>query len=217
MVIRNFTQLCAILSISIFVSCSGSSSSEPEYLPQAEKIPPKAQTAIVPQSQTDFVINKSNGEYYASINYSGDAASITYNGKTYQTDISSGKKTYYSENSTLTRIKDNGQAFKLKDENGQLLWKIKMYGDKVKISNNEENRNPYEIKIKSEQKAKLYKNGNEIAEIKFKKEICNISGTGADFTIKTQRLSPALLILACNEIPSELQLAIIAELLQRGI
>lgn len=204
------------LFASFSISCSNSTTQHPVEKP----VPAEYSQQETPEAkqQTSYVINKSNGEYFASLNFSGDAGTIIIEGQTFTTDISSGSKKYFSENSFLTHIKDKGPAFKLKTESGELLWKVKIYKDKIKISNNEENLNPYEIKYKSDRKAKLYKDGKEIGNIKLKegKNICNISGPES-FSISCEQLSPSLLVTACSDIPVKLRLVIVTELLARGL
>lgn len=213
---RCTNSLFIALLASLFISCSNSTTQAPAE-ETAPEVYSRTETPVAKQ-QTSYIINKSNGEYFASLNFSGDAGTIIIDGQTFTTDISSGSKQYFSEQRFLTRIKDNGPAFKLKTESGELLWKIKIYEDKIKISNNEENLNPYEIKYKSDRKAKLYKNGKEIGNIKLKegKNICNISGPES-FSIACERLSPSLLVTACSDIPVKLRLVIVTELLSRGL
>lgn len=51
------------------------------------------------------------------------------------------------------KVKD-ASGFKLRNPDGSLRWKVKLYDDKVKISNNEENENPWQLKT-SDGKFKL--------------------------------------------------------------
>lgn len=60
---------------------------------------------------------------------------------------------------------DNDGDFKLKDEKGELIWKIRKGPSKYKISNNEEGTDPYEIKKKDDSTLKLEKNDAEIGRV----------------------------------------------------
>lgn len=77
-----------------------------------------------------------------------------------------------------------------------------MYDDKIKISDNEENLDPYEIKIINSEEAKLVKNDAKLARL------TNEEVKGAYF--------PSLLINEISEIPEDQKRIIMDELVLKG-
>ncbi|MFK7813892.1 MAG: hypothetical protein AB8B59_15460 [Maribacter sp.] len=72
------------------------------------------------------------------------------------------KKYYNSDNTVVYEVKYKDDSFKLRSSSSDLLWKIKLYENKVKISDNEENLNPYEIKKMENGESKLEKDDTTI-------------------------------------------------------
>lgn len=112
-------------------------------------------------------------------------------------------------------------GFKLVDENNKLLWKVKISNGKAKISDNEENKNPFVIKKKADKIKVLDKNEKEIAKIKFYSDNGKLKLKNAkeeemyiskDFT----KLNGAIGVLAFEEIPAKLRAVIAAELINYG-
>lgn len=108
------------------------------------------------------------------------------------------KKFYDNSNNVVYEIKYKPDGFKLRTESSKLLWKIKLYDDKIKISDNEENLNPYEIKIINNKEAKLLKDDIKIARLTFDDAKNNYS--------------PSLLVNKISEIPEDQKRIIIDEL-----
>ena len=67
------------------------------------------------------------------------------------------KKYYDSSNAVVYEVKYKDDAFKLRTPSSDLIWKVKLYENKIKISDNEENENPYEIKKLDNGESKLEK------------------------------------------------------------
>ncbi len=112
-------------------------------------------------------------------------------------------------------------GFKLVDENNKLLWKVKISNGKAKISDNEENKNPFVIKKKADKIKVLDRNEKEIAKIKFYSDNGKLKLKNAreeemyiskDFT----KLNGAIGVLAFEEIPARLRAVIAAELINSG-
>lgn len=113
------------------------------------------------------------------------------------------KKKYYDANDNVVyEIKYKPDGFKLRTATSKLLWKIKLYDDKIKISDNEENLNPYEIKIINGEEAKLVKDDAKIVRLTNEK-------VNGDY-------SPSLLINEISEIPEDQKRIIIGELALKG-
>jgi len=109
----------------------------------------------------------------------------------------SDKKKYYDSNQTVVyEVKYKDDSFKLRTASSDLLWKVKLYEKKVKISDNEENLNPYEIKKLDSGESKLEKN---------------------DTTIERSTAAEARsLVYKIDVMPKEQQEIIITELKEKG-
>lgn len=73
------------------------------------------------------------------------------------------KKYFDASDNVVYEVKYKEDGFKLRTASSQLLWKVKLYDDKIKISDNEENLNPYEIKMMEDGETKLVKNDEKIS------------------------------------------------------
>ncbi|WP_040281763.1 hypothetical protein [Psychroserpens damuponensis] len=131
----------------------------------------------------------------------------------------SDKKKYYDGSTVVYEIKYKPDGFKLRTASSQLIWKLKLYEDKIKISDNEENLNPYEIKITNKYEAKLVKDAIILAR------------TSYDLDTKTQSIaskddaqpkfyegsySVSYLVNRIPEIKADQQQIIIEELKAKG-
>lgn len=108
----------------------------------------------------------------------------------------SDKKKYYdSNNSVVYEVKYKDNSFKLRSSSSDLLWKVKIYESKVKISDNEENLNAYEIKKMDNGESKLERN---------------------DTTIERTTEDARNLVYKIDAIPQEQQEILISELKSKG-
>ena len=75
---------------------------------------------------------------------------ITVNDQNITGRLSKNEKTKYynASGDVIAEVKYKETGFKLRKPDGTLLWKIKVKDNKVKVSDNAENKNPYEIKKK---------------------------------------------------------------------
>ena len=110
-------------------------------------------------------------------------------------------KYYNNKGDFVAEVKYKDDGFKLRDEESKLLWKIKISPDKVKLSDNEENDSPYEIKKNDAGKYKVFAPGKQLGEAKFKDGKVTVKGS-------------AYGVLLVHDIPEELRYVIIAELLK---
>ena len=116
-------------------------------------------------------------------------------------------------------IKSNENGFKLRDANGKVLWKVKITPDKIKISDNEENEHPFELKAREGNRTKVFgPDGKELGNVRFdgsKIEVENAAGQ-TQVTIPATKPSAAYGVLLCDRIPKEEKDLLIAEILARG-
>jgi hypothetical protein len=131
----------------------------------------------------------------------GISHDLTYTSKMTKPD----KKKYYDANgNVIFEVKYKLNGFKLRTAGSQLLWKVKLDTDKIKISANEDNLNPYEIKLINSNEAKLVKDDAKLARLVYDavsntQTITPVNGTGSE-TVEGN-YAPSLLIHEISEIP----------------
>ena len=127
----------------------------------------------------------------------------------------SGKRKYQNEaGAVLFEIKpsDDDDGFKLRTEDGKLRWKIKIKDAKVKVSDNEENNNPFELKARDGDRVKVVAPGD--------RELGNVrAGRVEDASGKTLYVVDASRgaygVLLLDSIPEVERYILVAELLAR--
>lgn len=147
---------------------------------------------------------------------------IEYAGKVVRSETKGDKRKYSVEGgSQIAEVKTkDADGFKVRTNDGQLLWKVKFADGKIKISNNEENENAFEIK-KKDDGAKIERNETKLGEVKFytdrQKVKVKDAGDVELFDSNTDKYSVAFGVLALNEIPEDYRFIIFAELLARNL
>ena len=120
---------------------------------------------------------------------------------------------------TVCEVKPGDAGFKLRTTDGKLLWKVKLADDKIKVSDNEENANPYSIKTKYPDKAKVVDAAEkELAEVRFGPDKTKVKGAdGAELwvTESPRRRSASFGVLVLERIPEEHRAILMAEILAR--
>lgn len=164
-----------------------------------------------------------------TFNATDDAAVITFlEGTTKRTlrgdTKESGKRKYSVDGGpVLFEVKpdDDSEGFKLRAPDGKLLWKVKVTPEKIKISDNEENNNPFELKMREGDRLKVVAPGDrEVGNVRFdraatKTEIETASGA-TKFTVEGSRPSRAYGVLLLDSIPEVQRYIIATEILSRG-
>ena len=102
-------------------------------------------------------VTTNEGQRVIEVASSGTDLTVTYDGGVLHGRHTGEKRKYES-----VEVK-YGEAggYKVRTLEGKLLWKVKVTPEKIKVSNNEENANPFELKIK-EQKVKVYAPGERL-------------------------------------------------------
>ena len=210
------------MSILLLAACGD----EPVETVQPQK-PQPAPTASAPPNAT--TVRGADGSEVLSINASGDAVEVSFleNG-TKRTlrgeDKESGKRKYSVDGGpVLFEIKpdDDSEGFKLRGPDGKLLWKVKLTPEKIKISDNEENNNPFELKMREGDRLKVVAPGErELGNVRFdraatKTEIETASGA-TKFVVEGSRPSRAYGVLLLDSIPEVQRYILAAEILSRG-
>lgn len=154
--------------------------------------------------------------------FDGSETKLEYGGKVVRGELKDDKRKYFYEaGSQIAEVKaKDADGFKVRTLDGKLLWKIKISGDKIKISDNEENRNAFDI-VKKEDGAKVEQNEQKLGEVKFYRDRQKIKVKDAAdqelFDGNTDKYSVAYGVLLLDKIPEELRYIIIAEILTRNL
>lgn len=206
---KNYTLMFSMLLLATFTSCKKEASKPAENTSVSNSTsqnPGKSKSA---EQSGDYVLRDAAGQQIAS--FSTNPPKIQIGDKTYTAKEKEGKRKYY-ENGTLTyEVKMSDEGFKLKDSNSKLLWKVKTYPDKIKISNNEENTNPYEIRNNAGT-IEIKKNDVKFSTIKMEGINVMVNDKKA-YTLSKNLDTFAVGILSISEIPMDQRIFILAEYL----
>ena len=129
-----------------------------------------------------------------------------------------GKRKYKAGEGVLAEVKMADDGFKVRSPEGDLHWKVKVTSEKIKISDNEEGLNPYELKIyQKDGRVKVSKDGKVLAELKAypdrgEQKLKAAPSNETMFELKRKTLSPMLAVLALEAIPVDQRMMLAAEL-----
>lgn len=112
-------------------------------------------------------------------------------------------------------------SFKLRTADGKLLWKVKVSQDKIKISNNEENKNPFELKVREGDRVKIVGPGDrELGNVRFDRATSRTKVEDAAgktlFLVDRPAPSGAYGVLLLDAIPEVERAILVGEILSRG-
>ena len=142
----------------LLIAACGQPAEEPGA-PAAAAPPPSPSTAAPAPSSTasPIAVTTNDGQRVIEVASSGSDVTITYDGGVLHGRRKGEKRKYES---VEVKYGEAG-SFKVRTLEGKLLWKVKVTPEKIKVSDNEENANPFELKIK-EQKVKVYAPGDRL-------------------------------------------------------
>ena len=155
-----------------------------------------------------IVVTTPAGKRVVEVAPSGNDVTVTYEGGVLHGKFKGEKRKY----ETLeVKYGDEG-GFKVRTLDGKLLWKIKVAPDKIKVSNNEENKNPYELKIK-DAKVKVYAPGERLlGEVRVRGDHVDIGGK---FRAASTRADAFYGVALLDGVPPRERAVILAELATR--
>lgn len=163
-IIKNIC-LSTIFGLVLF-SCGNSSTGNSETYSNKPTTTPATQ-ASSPTSAFLYISDSGNIQLAEIVLEPGGSCRINTKNGTFFGEKKGDKLKYYDQqNNFRYEIKYKESSFKIRDQNSSLLWKIKTYDNKIKLSNNEEMENPIEIKLKNDQKIVVSKNGAEVQTIR---------------------------------------------------
>lgn len=197
----------------LLVGCGGA----PSDAPKGTSATPSAH----PSKAGVLVATNAQGQPAYTLTLDGSHAEVTTpDGVRYVGEQKGDKRKWRrADGSAFAEVKAKGDDdFKLRTPDAVLLWKVKLTDDKIKVSDNEENRNPFVLKLGYEDKAKiLAQDESEIGAVKFYGDKTKVkSSADAElFFIDTQRRSAAWGVLAMDDIPEAHRAIIAAEIMAR--
>jgi len=218
----------AVIAVTLIAACN-----KEKPLSELASAPPSssssASTAAAPAkpaatNAAPIAIYTAAGEHAYDISLASGKLTIRYAGtdgkvRAIEGDLkSSGKRKYVENGSMICEVKpgDTG-GFKVKSADGKtLLWKVKREPDKAKISDNEENKNPFELKTKSDRIEVRDATGKAIGAVRY--DAAKHSATVEDasgkarFTCSSDRGDRFLGVTILDTIPVQLRAVIMAEL-----
>ena len=125
------------------------------------------------------------------------------------------KSKYRNENNqNIYEIKYDSDGFKLRDDQGRLLWKLKYKSGKIKIGSNEEMTDAFEIKQEGHS-AIISKNGTTVATVDLGEGTIPIviKTSSRTLMITGPRKNPVLSLMVLKDIPDDQKMVIITEVL----
>ena len=127
----------------------------------------------------------------------------------------------YKLNGKEYDIKASDDGFKLKSSDGKLLWKIKYKEDKLKVSDNEENAHPYEIKRKAPERIGVERDEKELGKVLFDATTKAVSVKTADgnklLQAPAEKISSFFALFLLEQIPAEERAILITEFAVRNL
>ncbi|PYQ50646.1 MAG: hypothetical protein DMF59_10380 [Acidobacteria bacterium] len=183
--------------------------------------PPPARSSAAAGAPS-ITLTSTDGKPVVEITPSGSDVIVSFNDNGSQQSLrghvrENGKRKYAgSDGKVVVEVKPSEEGFKVRTADGKLLWKIKKSEDKVKISDNEENRNPYELKNK-EGKIKVYAPADRLlGEVKYygdkqRVEVKDAAGHEL-FRANALQVQPSFGVALLDRIPARERAIIMAEL-----
>ncbi|TAD93208.1 MAG: hypothetical protein EAY75_01265 [Bacteroidetes bacterium] len=95
----------------------------------------------------------------------------------------------------------------------KLAWKVNILSDKIQLSDNAENNNPFEIRLADNGAYKVFSNNKQIGEVVCKQGVLTAKGNRR-FETLLKANHPAFGLLLLNDVPEEWRMILMAELLR---
>ncbi len=228
---RSTSTILLSMSLVLFACGGGAEDDEVPTYGGTGEAPSTSPAAESPAANTEaaadaITIKRADGEKIATVSIDGDRVSIAVLDRAEKLDLvgkikDSGKRKYESGGSVVAEVKPSDSGFKVRTPDGALLWKVKISDDKIKISDNEENRDPWVLSGKHENRVKILDpRENEIGAVKFYPDRNRVEVKDASnaelFKSNTDRESAAYGVLMMSSIPLQERYIILSEILVRG-
>jgi hypothetical protein len=227
---KTFTTTAALL---LLVACSRGEeapASDVGFSAQPRAAAPAAATATTAQAAAPaaggtITLVSADGAKTITVVSDGSRVEVSLSGGSRFIGERDGDKRRYRNAATgaaFCEVKISDTGFKVRTTDSKLLWKVKVDSDKIKVSDNEENRNPWVLKTKYDDKAKVLDPAEkELGEVKYyrdtgKAKVKDAAGSELHVS-ESGRMSPAFGVSLMSGVPEDYRLIVMAELLSRGV
>ena len=198
----------------LLLACSGGKRYDNQNSMPEKSVAPSQATQQSAQSGTEYYFNTADNMSVGLI----DLKTPVY----FQLDntslrrvVKGDKSKYRNENNqNVYEIKYDDDGFKLRTDQGKLLWKLKYKTGKIKIAPNEEMTDPFEIK-QDGNTAVISKNNSKVVTVNLGEgTIPVIIKTGSrTLMISGPKKNPILSLMALKDIPDDQKMVLITEVL----
>lgn len=206
-----------LVLVLLLAACSKHERAAPVAREKPTAAAPAAAAAPVAATAFSDIVNDAKGAPVVTIRgQAGGEIEIEFKDhRLHGSQRDSGKRKYTQDGNPATlEVKPGDNGFKVRSIDGVLHWKVKIDGDKVKISDNEENKNPFELKMKEPGRVKVVGPGErDLGNVRGKD--VEDAGGAVQFRAATGGGTPAYGVLLLKDIPPNEQYVIMAELLAR--
>jgi hypothetical protein len=221
------TMTCLFLAALLFTACRDEKPALQEQ-PSAPRTAAPANSSTAPAPAGTAVVRRPDGSEVMTVAIQGDTVDLTLSGSTAKRVIrgeprDSGKRKYSGDGGeTQYEVKPgDGSDFKLRAPDGSLRWKVKIDAAKVRISDNEQNDKPFELKVREGDRVKVFGPGDrELGNVRFDRAASKITVEDAAgktlYTIDAPSPSGAYGVLLLDAIPDVQRQILVAEILSRG-
>ncbi|MEL6535121.1 MAG: hypothetical protein AAFQ98_06900 [Bacteroidota bacterium] len=209
---KTFLQTCSVLSLLLLAQCGGGEKSTPA---QNQSQPPAQQeVATITPGENFFSVRSASGTYEVFVE--GSDLALEGPNMSWLGEDKGEKRKFYDPSGDVTmEVKFSDEdKFKLRNSDGTLRWKVKVYEDKVKVADNEEMDNPYEIRLYEGGRIKLKRNEEELAEWRVSNQaVSELTREGLTVSGLNQGFARGAFLI--EELTMEEQLVLAAELFVR--
>jgi len=180
-----------------------------------------ASPAFADSESVATTIKSADGKTSWSVNATAAKVEVNLGATSYAGETRGEKRDWRdAAGKPFAEVKATEKGFKVRSPDGKtLFWKVKFDADKIKISDNEENKNAYELKIKDD-KIKVSDGADQpLGEVKHhadskKAKVKDASGAER-FSADAAQPSAAYGVLLLAAIPEPQRAILLAEILAR--
>ncbi len=209
----------AAILVLLLASCRGEHAEAPETAsPPAATTTTATAAPTTPSASASQLSSVTEQNGSVTIAFTENGQTLALSGEKRET----GKRKYtLGSGPVLYEVKpdNDSDGFKLRAPDGTLRWKVKVTPEKVKISDNEQNDHPFELKVKDPNRVKVVAPGDrELGNVRFAPNQIEVENAGGRviFTADSTKPAGAYGVLLCDGIPERERYILVAELLSRG-
>jgi hypothetical protein len=217
---RTFVR-CAALTL-LLTACSEETV---ELQEQPAKAPPPAAAS---SAQNAMTVSRADGSKLMTVKFTSEVAELSlFDGSSTRAlrgePRESGKRKYTLDGGeALLEVKPGDEGdFKLRGPDGSLRWKVKIDDQKIRVSDNEQNDRPFELKKREGDRVKVFGPGDvELGNVRVdsaggRTVVEDASGKEL-YVVDTSTPSGAWGVLLLDRVPDVQRQVLIAEILARG-